>query len=157
MQITISGTERELADFLKNFGNTEAVLKTLIENNALEQKLAFDDPKIAEYFDRIGWATVDLAKVIWKNAGDQSDKNGVYLTVKQLEKLGIQERTASARIGGSRRVCADLEIEDVLSLKVRDEEKRYYFRPSAKSTILQCLEKKENVDGYQEYLAEIGR
>jgi len=153
MKITISGTEQELAAFLNNFNKSEELVQLLVKNNALEQKVEYDDAAIASYFDRVSWATVHLAKTIWENAGEQSDDKGLYLTTEQVESFGMGERTASARVGGSRKVCGALEIDDILFLKIVSNTKRYYLRSDAIPTIMQCLA--DQKQGYQDYLEEL--
>ena len=155
MKITISGTKQELAAFLKDFDNPENVMKMLVTNDAVEKTISYDDPIIAQYFGRVSWATYHLAKVIWENAGTQSNERGLFLTVEQLEKHEIGERTASARVGGSKRVCADLGIDDILFLKWVRGIKYYYVRSDAIPTLMQCLEDDESQKNYKEYLDEI--
>lgn len=150
MKIVISGTNEELAQFLC-LAALDEKFKVLVQENALEKKEAIDDPNLAEFFDRISWETFYLWHLIYvKGHSKQTDSSGTYLTVNQLMKNKIEERSASARVGGAKKVSKDLGFEEIMFIKWRRDEKRYYIRQEAVPSLLQFLEIHKNV--YMEFL-----
>jgi len=156
MKITLVGTQSELDKFFKGFNVDSQKFKQLVESGLVEKKISFDDKDIYMVLEGVSWETIWLAELILEHGTDegQVDPIGVYLTPKQILKFGeIDERAASARVGGFKKVSSRLGVEtDVLFIKVKKGGKRYYLSDDSISTLKQFLENKDDV--YREYLEE---
>jgi hypothetical protein len=155
MQILISGTAAEMAEAFGGLDlDVQKLVKLLIDNRLAEKKEEVDDQEIYNALDDLAWDTVHLMHLIIENAGEQENNHGVYLTQEQIENFGIVERSASSRVGGTKRVCSRLGIDDILFIRKRksDGEKRYYVAAGAIPTLRQFLEL--NAADYAEFLEE---
>ena len=155
MKITMTGTQMELANFFKEFNIDPQKFKALVEGGLVEKADHVDDKEIYKVLNDVSWETIWLAELILEHGMKvkQVDANGVYLTPEQIELFGeLSERAASARVGGCKRVSSRLEVEDILSIKTKKGEKRYYLSEAAISTFKQFLEK--NDDDYRGYLED---
>lgn len=156
MKITVTGTESELVQFFKGFKLDVQKFKQLVESGLVEKEIGIDDKEVYEVLGGVSWESIWLAELILEHGTDeeQVDLHGVYLTPKQIQEFGeIDERAASARVGGFKKVSSRLEVEnDVLFIKVKKGEKRYYVSDDSVSTLKQFI---ENFDeDYREYLED---
>lgn len=156
MKITVTGTQVELTKFFKAFNVDPQKFKALVEGGLVEKADVIDDKDIYRVLDGVSWETIWLAELILEHGMKvkQEDANGVYLTPEQVEEFGdLGERAASARVGGAKKVSSRLEVDDeVLSIKIKKGEKRYYISEGAISTFKQFLEAKD--DEYRGYLED---
>lgn len=155
MKITISGTNKELAQFLK-LAALDEKFKSLVEKNALAKEEMLDDSRLETLYGRTSFETLYL----WHLISIEGPKrhSDAYLTVDELERFGIKERSASASIGGLKKVTKSLGMNDVMTLKLwrvtRDAEpqKRYFVLDEAKPYILQLID--AHRDAYRDWLQE---
>jgi hypothetical protein len=156
MKITVTGTQMELTKFFKAFNIDPQKFKALVEGGLVEKADHVDDKEIYKVLQDVSWETIWLAELILEHGMKvkQEDANGVYLTPEQIELFGkLGERAASARVGGSKRVSLRLNVEDdVLSIKMKKGEKRYYLSEAAISTFKQFLDTYD--DDYRGYLED---
>jgi hypothetical protein len=149
MKITVSGTNKELAEFFK-LSALDEKFKLLVKENALAKEENLDDRRLEELFGRISWDTFYLWHLICVEGPKRHSET--YLTVKDLDKFSIKERSASAMVAGTKKVTRSLGMEEVISIKWRNNEKRYYVPDEAKSYILQLVE--VHKDEYEEWFQE---
>lgn len=152
MKIEISGTSEELSQFLM-LSTLDKKFEMLIKQNAVSKKEKLDDPRFEELYSRISWETVFLWDTIYaKGHRIQDQPWAVYLTSDELQREKIDERSASARVGGAKKVTQQLGMEDILSVKWREGEKRYFISDSSIAPMLQVIEL--DMNNYKEYLKE---
>lgn len=156
MKITVTGTQSELVEFFKGFKVSDQKFKQLIESGLVEKEIGIDDKEVYEVLKEVSWESIWLAELILEHGTDegQVDSQGVYLTPKQIKEFGeLDERAASARVGGFKKVSSRLEVKtDVLYIKVKKGEKRYYLSDDSVSTLKQFIENTE--EDYREYLED---
>ena len=149
MKIVISGTNKELAEFLK-LSALDEKFKMLVKESALAKEESLDDIKLEDLYSRISWDTFNLWHLISIEGPKRHPET--YLTVEDLEKFNIKERSASAMVAGLKKVTRSLGKEEVISIKWRGGEKRYYVSDEAKPQILQLIE--VHKDEYKEWFQE---
>jgi hypothetical protein len=156
MKITVSGTQAELVQFFKAFKVDAQKFKQLVESGLVEKEVSIDDEEIYKVLNEVSWESIWLAELIMEHGTDegQIDSQGIYLTPKQIQEIGgIDERAASARVGGFKKVGSRLEVEtDILFIKFKKGEKRYYLYDEAISTLKQFIENSE--EDYREHLED---
>jgi hypothetical protein len=155
MKITVTGTQMELTTFLKAFNIDPQKFKALVEGGLVEKADLVDDKELYKALNDVSWDTIWLAELILEHGMKvkQEDANGVYLTTEQIERFGaLGEKAASARVGGSKRVSSRLGLDDILLIKMRKGEKRYYLSEATISTFKQFVENYD--DDYRGYLED---
>lgn len=105
------------------------------------------NPLIYEACEKLSHESLYLCYVILRDFGGAKE-HGYYIEVEDLDKYGITEKNASARVGGTRRVCKRLGLDKNAILSIRkkrkDGEKRFYLNANYSYTVEKYLE--ENQD-----------
>lgn len=158
MNITISGTREEMSQFVRDLTlDAEKILKILIDSKLVQEEEKVDDQLIFQLFEKLSFDTIYLAHIIMLySEPHQKTSYGIYLEYDILETLKISERSAASRVGGARRVCKRMGINDVLFIRKRkkDKIKRYYLAMNAVSTLQQFIEIKNTE--YRDFLYHEG-
>ncbi len=99
-----------------------------------------------KWADKVSFKTFYVAQLllVYAKKFKQIDSEGYYLESEQLEKLGISEKSASARVGGSRQVCDSLSSIDFLFIKKESfsKKKSYYLLKAAIDDFTRLLDEK---------------
>jgi len=101
---------------------TQAATSSNIPNNySLEM--------LYDWFEKVSWPTFYFCHLIIVQAKvkQQQDNYGYFLSAEQLDKLDIPERSASSRVGGSRRVCKTINSIDILFIRTQSKENKKLF------------------------------
>lgn len=158
MKITITGTPNEIRSLVEDVSlDITQLVRMMEQSTMLELGEGYDDEKIMEFFNSVSWETVYLMDVIAKTAlPTQRNDKGIFLGIDDLSDYDIDEKSASSRVGGSRRVCTRLNIDDVLFIRKtkKNKVKRYYLREDVISVLNQFLETYQ--DDYLEFIEDEG-
>lgn len=163
MRISISISAEEVTQLSKNLGlDPIKFLDTLSQFRVDEGFIAIDSDvpnnynaeMLYEWFEKISWQTFYFSHLILVHsmALNQHDAFGYYLDSSQLSDLGIIERSAASRVGGSRRVCKVINSIDILFIRTQSKEKRklFYVNIDAADDLLRIV--KERDEDYRDAL-----
>ena len=167
MKISISISTEEATQLSKNLGiDPIKFLDTLSQFGVSEEFIATNsgDPNnyspevLDEWFEKISWQTFYFSHLILVHSQvlSQHDAYGYYLDSSQLSKLGISERSASSRVGGSRRVCKAINSIDILFIRTQSKERRklFYVNLDAVSDFMGIVD--ESNEDYRDELERMG-
>ena len=136
MKISISITPEEVATLAKELRvDPKIFFESLSKISVVEQDISSDIPNnyslemLYDWFEKVSWPTFYFCHLIIVKAKikKQQDSHGYFLTAPQIENLGISERSASSRVGGSRRVCKAINSIDILFIRTQSKENKKLF------------------------------
>jgi len=140
-------------DILSRFGVSE---KSITSDSDVPNNYSVE--MLYEWFEKISWQTFYFGHliIVHSKALNQNDAYGYYLDSSQLSKLGISERSAASRVGGSRRVCKAINSIDILFIRTQSKEKRklFYVNLDAVDDLVRIVN--ENNKDYREELEGMG-
>lgn len=138
MKISISISPEEVTEFAKSLNVSTADFMGALSQfylNVEPEVSGGDTPNnytvgtLNEWFERISWKAFYFTHlvIIHSQTHGQVDAHGHYLDSNQLLEMGISERSASSIVGGSRRVCKSLNLNDILFIRSQSKENRKLF------------------------------
>jgi len=162
MKVSISISTEEVTQLSQNIGiDPIKFLDAISRFGVSEEAVTIDGysaEMLYEWFGEISWQTFYFSHLILvhSKALDQHDDLGYYLDSSQLSKLGIHERSASSRVGGSRRVCKRINSIDILFIRTQSKPTRklFYVNPDSVDDLLHIVD--ENNEEYKEELERLG-
>ncbi|MEA3547259.1 MAG: hypothetical protein U9R66_06310 [Thermodesulfobacteriota bacterium] len=166
MKISISISSEEVTKLSKSLGiDPIKLLDTLSRFGVTEESITTDSDVpnnysaeiLNEWFEKISWQTFYFSHliIVHSKALNQHDAFGYYLDSSQLSEFKISERSASSRVGGSRRVCKAINSIDILFIRTQRKERKklFYVNLDAVDDLMRIVD--ERNEDYREELEDL--